>query len=323
MTSTSTEELVCGIWRQIHSGIWWDMTAMVDCYEARITAISLDQPTLTATEARLSALREAVIWCGYKEIKDTSGWASLLFEGAGVYCFCKYYTGFNKGLLQRLRQLRHSFEIAANTHRPEWRDLLDAVGQKSPREYHGHPHEWVTINGRPACPLRSTYAFLGKELVFQFVDNCVIDHATFCLLFLNLFGCVRLPPHVQILRTGNAKNKGVVARLDFEREAAVGEFIGVVTAGIDGVYVMVGEASGQSYQIFQGQMGNFTRFINHSCHPNAQFQQFCWMDMELILVIAVDYSDEYWKDLDKQYLCGEASCRYPARTESPRQHSKL
>ncbi len=29
MTSTSTEKLVCGIWRQIHSEIRWDMTATV------------------------------------------------------------------------------------------------------------------------------------------------------------------------------------------------------------------------------------------------------------------------------------------------------
>ncbi|CEL08104.1 hypothetical protein ASPCAL11257 [Aspergillus calidoustus] len=423
MTSTSTEKLVCSIWRQIHSEIRWDMTATslgpnmyihgamskeafrvvnslcftyhsrsqtyralemivqaywVDCYEARITAISLDQPTLTATEARMSALREAcsvqkltekdlrnrlAIWRGYKEIKDAGGWASLLFAGVGVYRFCKYRIGFNEGLLQRLRQLRHSFEVAADTLRPEWRDLLGAVGQKSPREYDGHPHEWVTIDGRPACPLRSTYAFLGKELVFEFVDDCVIDRATFgagdprrilqaepdmcaqcqqkqsddvqlnrCSCFPNLFGCVRLPPPVQIFRTGNAKNNGVVARLDFERGAAVGEFVGLVTAGIDGVDVMVGEASGQSYQIFQGQMGNFTRFINHSCHPNAQFQRFCWMGTERILVVSrgitagseitVDYSDEYWKNLDKECLCGEPSCRYPDRSHSPRQRSK-
>jgi hypothetical protein len=97
-----------------------------------------------------------------------------------------------------------------------------------------------------------------------------------CSCFPNLFGCVRLPQPVQIFRTGNAKNNGVVARLvctsipllesarlprstdqrgqDFERGAAVGEFVGLVTAGIDGVDVMVGEASGKSYQIFQGQI---------------------------------------------------------------------
>lgn len=37
---------------------------------------------------------------------------------------------------------------------------------------------------------------------------------------------------------------------------------------------MVGETRPRTYQIFQGQMGNFTRFINHSCKPNSQFQRF-------------------------------------------------
>ncbi len=53
---------------------------------------------------------------------------------------------------------------------------------------------------------------------------------------------------------------------DFKRGAAVGEFVGLVTAGIDGADVMVGDASGQRYQIFQGQMGTYpTRPISRAC----------------------------------------------------------
>ncbi|KAK6833394.1 SET domain-containing protein [Apiospora arundinis] len=74
------------------------------------------------------------------------------------------------------------------------------------------------------------------------------------------------------------------------------------------------------YQIWQGRQGNFTRFVNHSCKANAQYQRFTWMNTQrLILVskgieagteVTVDYLDKYWKGLDKKCLCGESCCRY-------------
>jgi hypothetical protein len=45
-----------------------------------------------------------------------------------------------------------------------------------------------------------------------------------------------------------------------------------VTAGIDGVDVMVGEASGQSYQIFQGQMGKY--------HPLLSRVTYCYLVLD-------------------------------------------
>ena len=41
----------------------------------------------------------------------------------------------------------------------------------------------------------------------------------------------------------------------FERGTAVGEFVGLVTTGVEGQDVMMGGPEGQTYQIFQGQMG--------------------------------------------------------------------
>ena len=105
-----------------------------------------------------------------------------------------------------------------------------------------------------------------------------------------------------------------------DRGTAVGEFVGLITNGVQGVDVMVGGTRPRMYQIFQGHMGNFTRFINHSCRPNSQFQKFYWRGTERILVVSrgivagseitVDYSDNYWKQLEKRCLCGEFCCRF-------------
>lgn len=83
---------------------------------------------------------------------------------------------------------------------------------------------------------------------------------------------------------------------------------------------MIGGSGGRTYQIFQGEMGNVTRFINHSCRPNSQFQRFCWRGIERVIVVSrgvgagcevtVDYSDRYWRELRKRCLCGEGCCRF-------------
>ncbi|THC92791.1 hypothetical protein EYZ11_007720 [Aspergillus tanneri] len=300
LTSTSTDKLISGIWRQVHSEVKWSRDSLafrivnsmcvtyhnqsqssralemvvqaywVECYEARIVAIELEKPRLSKTEARMIALREAcavlkltekdlrnrlAIWRGYKEIKENGGWASLIFAGSGVYRFCKYRIGFNEGLTQRLRQLRHNLEIAADTLHPEWRQLLGVIGQRPSLQYPGHPHEWVAMGNCPAQPLRYTYRHLGQDFLhYQFIDECVVDHNVFgeedprrvpevdsgicptchqqqaddiclnrCKCFPNLFGDVKTRPAVQVFQTGNAKNNGVVARLDFERGVAIGE----------------------------------------------------------------------------------------------------
>lgn len=86
---------------------------------------------------------------------------------------------------------------------------------------------------------------------------------------------------------------------------------------------MAGGTGDRPYQIYQGNMGNFTRFINHSCRPNTQFQKFVWQGSERIIVVSrgvlagceitVDYSDYYWRQLNKKCLCGEPCCRFASR----------
>ncbi|GFN15319.1 SET domain-containing protein [Aspergillus tubingensis] len=343
----------------------------VECFEARVAVIRLEKPQSSMTDARMMALKEAcvvlnwkekdlrnrmAIWRGYKEIKDTGGWACLIFASTGIYRFCKYRTEFGEGLFTRLRHLRSSFEVAADTLHPGWRDLLQVIRQDTSIAYHGHPHEWVTLSEGPAVPLASTYAHLDlpQGFQYQFIDQSVLDTAAFgtqdprrvpeldldvclvckarqsdeieknqCLCFPALFGGVNHPVPVQVFRTSTGKNNGVIARCSFDRGTVIGEFTGLITNGIEGVDVMLGGSRGRTYQIYQGQMGNFTRFINHSCRPNSQFQRFYWRGMERIIVVSrgimagteitIDYSDNYWRQLSKKCLCGESCCRFAGR----------
>lgn len=183
------------------------------------------------------------IWRGYKEIKDAGGWASIIFASTGIYRFCKYRVGFDENLISQLRQLRQSLEVAADTLHPGWRKLLEVIGQNSPTQYSGHPHEWVTTSGQPARELASTYDHQPGGLNYNFIDECVVDQTVFgtddprrmpqidpdicpscqqrqsnvvdlnrCNCFPTLFGCPKLPVPVQIGHVSKGKNNGVVAR---------------------------------------------------------------------------------------------------------------
>ncbi|KAI0490327.1 hypothetical protein F4859DRAFT_457762 [Xylaria cf. heliscus] len=300
------------------------------------------------------------IWRGYKEIKDAGGWASLVFAGMGIYRFCKYRIGFDNESMQRLRNLRPALEVAADTMNPNWRRLLSIVGEPSEQLYSGHPHDWVVcLDGSPPIPLRKTYLQWDPHFKYRHIEESVIDQAAWgcedprwtpsstalirvsslficetcsndqsdnakvncCYCFPSLFGCATLtPPPVQVFRTPDGRNNGLMALCAFERGAAVGEFVGVVTKGLQDVDVMENRAGSTNYQIWQGSEGNFTRFVNHSCNANAQYQRFTWLDTQRIILVSkgieagseitVDYSDKYWKGLDKKCLCGERSCRY-------------
>lgn len=83
---------------------------------------------------------------------------------------------------------------------------------------------------------------------------------------------------------------------------------------------MEGRVGENTYQIWQGREGNFTRFINHSCAPNCQFQKFVWLGVERVILVSrgieaereitVDYGDRYWEKLEKRCSCGSSCCRF-------------
>lgn len=300
------------------------------------------------------------IWKGYKDVKDAAGWAALVFAGMGIYRFCKYRVGFDKEAMRRLKNLRKRLEVAADTLHPHWRQLLTIIGDSQVLKYPGHPHEWVVHeDGSDPTPLRQTYLQHDPFFSFEHIDESIIDDSVWgcedprwmpqqdavtrtsgkyicalcneqqsdepklnsCFCFPSLFGCVkRKSPPIQVYRTADGKNNGLVALTAFERGTAVGELIGLITKGVRHLDVMEGATPTAQYQIWQGRMGNYTRFANHSCKANAQSSTFTWLDTQRVILISkgieagseitVDYGDKYWAGLDKACLCGESCCRY-------------
>ncbi|KAG8628347.1 hypothetical protein KVT40_004220 [Elsinoe batatas] len=294
------------------------------------------------------------VWRGYKELKDAGGWAILVFAGMGIYRFCKYRGCFTESTMRELAKLKSRFEVAADTIHPYWRQLLSVVAGQTERRYHGHPHDWVVSDTDPPVPLKNTYIQWDPHFHYQHLDQSIIDgdawgeidpraltmgqpgqtflcsvcgefqsddhQANGCGCYPTVFGSPRHHSPTQIFRTNDGRNNGLVANLPFERGEAIGEFTGLITRDLRDKDVMQGQTGFGRYQIYQGNMGNFTKFVNHSCIPNCQFERFNWLGTQRIILVSkgveaseeitVDYSDEYWRHLDKKCLCGHASCRY-------------
>lgn len=229
--------------------------------------------------------------------------------------------------------------MAADGLHPRWRQLLGIIGGSTERKYTGHPHDWVVAGpSDEAIPLADTYYQWDPNFRYTHIDEAQIDAKVWgtadprvvssptadglyvcetcgenqsndpkenqCSCFATLYGCTNAgATPVQVFRTPDGKNNGLKACCDFEKGIAVGEFIGQVTSGLANLDVMVGQTT--SYQIWQGRQGNYTRFINHSCHPNSEYERFVWLGTERIVLVSkgikageeitVDYSDVYWR----------------------------
>ncbi|KAK0663339.1 SET domain-containing protein [Lasiodiplodia hormozganensis] len=336
---STLDRLIIGIWEQIHG------------------SISFDPQIVDFGWSEKDLRNKMAIWRGYYEIKEAAGWVALVFAGMGIYRFCKYRISFDKEAMQRLATLRPRFEVAADTLQPQWRQLLSFIGESSERTFHGHPHDWVVADNRMPVPLAHTYLQWDPSFTYEHIDSSILDVEAWgladprelssdkpqqsftcdscrelqaddpavncCRCFPNLYGGPRNPCPVQVFRTPNGRNNGLVACCPFERGMAIGEFVGLVTRGLHNMDVMQGETNGRTYQIWQGRQGNYTRFVNHSCHPNSQFEKFTWLGVQRIILVSkgieagheitVDYSGRYWTNLDKECLCGESCCRYRNR----------
>jgi hypothetical protein len=283
------------------------------------------------------------IWRGYQEIARHGGYVTLAFAGPGLYRFCKYRLSFTNTTFQKLQDLQPAFEVAADTLHPSWRNVLGFLGLSSTRKYTGHLHDWVLTSrerGSEPVSLASTYRKWDAHFSYHHIHDSVVDEEAWgdydprttkpttspaattcqicrkrqaddsveneCACFPNLYGTAhpRLSP-VQIAQTHSGKNNGLFACLPFPQGTAVGEFVGRITTGVSGLDVMFGKTNKASYQIWQGKEGNFTRFVNHSCKPNAQFEHFDWRGTQRIVLVSlgiaageevtVDYSDTYWE----------------------------
>ena len=209
------------------------------------------------------------IWRGYHDVKTNGGWAALVFAGMGLYRFCKYRVSFTDDTFTTLRSLRHRFEVAADTLHPRWRQLLGIIGGPAERRYTGHAHDWVVCGpGDEAIPLPTTYHQWDPNFAFEHLEKSCIDRESWgesdpravdavvpdihicpicnerqnedpktngCVCFPTLYGKNKegfVP--LQVFRTPNGKNNGLLAVRAFEMGAAVGEFIGQITSGISG-----------------------------------------------------------------------------------------
>lgn len=186
---------------------------------------------------------------------------------------------------------------------------------------------WGGEDPRWSAPSDDLARRASSSVVLPMCDTCGKEQlddpkSNNCYCFPTLFGCAAATTSpVLVFRTPDGKNNGLLALCAFERGAPIGEFVGVITKGFQDVDVMeIPTSASGSYQIWQGQKGNFTRFVNHSCKPNAQYQRFTWLGTQRIILVSkgidagtevtVDYSEKYWKGLDKECLCGESCCRY-------------
>ncbi|KAK5107478.1 hypothetical protein LTR62_001096 [Meristemomyces frigidus] len=261
-----------------------------------------------------------------------------------------------------------------------WRQLLGIIGGPTERTYNDHPHDFVVCGSSgEAIPLPITYHQWDKEFSYVHLEESVIDREVWgdydprlvtvdppsdthkcqqcqelqsddprdnrCVCYPTLYGSVRPgSTPVQIFRTPNGKNNGLLACCSFAAGTAIAEFVGLITANLANMDVMVGQTDKAVYQIWQGRRGNFTRFVNHSCQPNSQYERFVWMGIQRIVLVSmgveageeitVDYSESYWKvslpypeqcnemllilaqNLDKVCLCGHEKCRYRDRNRS-------
>ncbi|KAK5215742.1 hypothetical protein LTR47_011307 [Exophiala xenobiotica] len=217
----------------------------------------------------------------------------------GLYSFCKYRLGFMPQNMSALTRLRTRFEVAADNIHPEWRELLSVVGEQSSCVYRGQPCDWVVSRSSPPVPLADTYSQWDPHFSLKHLEESVIDEKTWDWM----------DPRAE---------KDNTQCTPFERGAAIGEFTGLITRELRDIDVMQSSGPAGTYQIFQGHQGNYTRFINHCCQPNSQYERFFWLGVQRIVLvskgisageeISVDYSDEYWDHLDKKCLCSENSC---------------
>jgi hypothetical protein len=149
-----------------------------------------------------------------------------------LYRFCNYRIGFDRDSMSRLKRLRSKFEVAADTIHPEWRTLLSVIGVPSERIYYGHPHDWVVDDENQPILLETTYLERDPQFTYEHLRQSVIDEdawnscdicsacsneqsddpkANSCTCFPDIFGDRQVPCPVQVFRTKNGRNNGLVA----------------------------------------------------------------------------------------------------------------
>ncbi|KAL1632612.1 hypothetical protein SLS56_003511 [Neofusicoccum ribis] len=322
MQPSTLDRLIIGIWEQIHGSISFDPQIVIDQWkEPRTAPKSIDstssasQMELTPAGSKISAFNKMNVLC--RKVTTASRCCrslEVIVQAYWIQCFearVQTLSEFNpqqsvtKSRKAALMEACQDFGWSEKDLRNKmaiWRgyyEIKEAAG-------------WVAL----VFAGMGIYRFCKYRISF---DKEAMQRLASLRPRLEVAADTLQPQWRQLLSFIGEPSE----RQPFERGMAVGEFVGLVTRGLRDMDVMQGETNGNIYQIWQGRQGNYTRFVNHSCHPNSQFEKFTWLGVQRIILVSkgieagqeitVDYSGRYWTNLDKECLCGESCCRYRNR----------
>lgn len=127
---------------------------------------------------------------------------------------------------------------------------------------------------------------------------------------------------------GPAVGLGTYALQGLPRASVLGEYVGELVSGgdVDTPYMLtvLDDAGADGVFIDSLRVGEWTRFINHSCRANTYFATRRVGDGVRVVVVTerevkegeevtVDYGEGYWAAMNRKgvwYVCGEAGCKF-------------
>lgn len=258
-----------------------------------------------------------------------------------------------RGVVGQIDANRSSLEIFARTRNLDWRGPLliharhlraDLQNEFAPyrKLHHEHPHHYVrTMDGELRWPMYENHRQ-------RHIDTCIIDtknwkskgnkkdrhidptrrHAKdgVCeLCFRNVKCNCRSPfpaRHLVELQEYPVRGIGVRALANFKKGDILDEFVGQIlsTGSLDLKYAISVDSEREPEDwmfISPKRLGNWTRFINHSCEASTEFKRMTIGDRVVINVIAtrdiflfeeitVDYGEDYWES--RECHCGALNC---------------
>lgn len=258
-----------------------------------------------------------------------------------------------KGVVGQIDANRSSIEIFARIQNLDWRGPLliharhlqpDLQHEFAPyrKLHHEHPHHYVhTTNGELRWPMYECHRQ-------RHIDACAIDirdwkgkgYRRDCdidptrrqekdgvceLCFRNVECDCRSPVparHLVELREYPTRGVGVRALANFKKGDILDEFVGqiVPTYTLDPKYAIIVDSEKKPEDwvfISPKRLGNWTRFINHSCDASTEFKRMTIGDRVVVNVVAIrdififeeitaDYGEDYWESRECQ--CGTSNC---------------
>jgi len=213
---------------------------------------------------------------------------------------------------------------------PEWMKPRDSKQPTDPR-FAGYEQEPCEVCGRKGTPKSARDKIRLCRCTFDDLQRCYRQDET----LFEVFDTERL-------------GAGVRALQDFKAGTFIGEYVGEVyphgnDEGSDndwvsryghGLYMMYAEniwmdgvptrnpkkKQKHVYCIDAARLGNWTRYINHSCRPNTAYKSVNVGHRRLILIkttkniafgeeLTVNYGNWYFNNIDFGCRCGMACCR--------------